>query len=227
MTELDKKSVRSWDLTYQQRNIESFWTEEAVPHVVDLSKRFPAGEYPLVLDVPCGDGRNLIPWAAKRRAVVGVDSSRTALTNGPRLAGHLGLENILFLEGGIFELPFYDSQFDVVFCWDLLGHLQDAVGAIHELARVTKLGGRIIGSVFAVDDSVRDLAMTRLGPKESLYNDTFFFRFFERSDVTKLTADANLDMSHIELAVWREGPHPGYREYPHEHRSWCFEGQKR
>jgi SAM-dependent methyltransferase len=96
-----------------------------------------------VLDAGCGTGRAL---PCLRRAVgpggtvIGVDLTpqmlEAAVRAGRREAGALLLADAA-------RLPLLDAVVDAVLAAGLVGHLPDPQGALRELARVTRPGGRL------------------------------------------------------------------------------------
>ena len=73
-------------------------------------------EHIKVLDLGCGNGRHLLHFAKdKRLQVIGIDNNcrAKAICNGYEAAGKIP-ENSFF-EGDIYELPFKDGSFDMVF----------------------------------------------------------------------------------------------------------------
>jgi len=91
-----------------------------------------------VLEAGCGTGQTLSRFS-NRHNTVGLDISRAALNlarsncNNPVL-------------GSIFEIPFKDNTFDLVYNSGVIEHFKDPdnVAAIAEMARVTKPTGRVI-----------------------------------------------------------------------------------
>lgn len=64
--------------------------------------------------------------------------------------------------------------------------------------------------------------MLQVGPDDYVYDNRFFFRFYRKSDLEILLSTFPATLESLELAVWIDPPHEGYREYPHEHQSWVF-----
>jgi hypothetical protein len=88
--------------------------------------------------------------------------------------------------------------------------------------RICKSGGLVVGSLFALEDPTRGYEMRDFGNGEYLYKDNCYFRFFSKNDVRELLAFSGATKHEIEPVTWKEGAHIGYREYEHEHKSWCF-----
>lgn len=83
-----------------------------------------------ILDVGCGNG--LVNRVLKHCNVTGIDSH-------PRYEGAI--------TANADDLPFQNSTFDAVTCFDVLEHVEDHEKAINEIARVLKPGGRAYFSV--------------------------------------------------------------------------------
>ena len=90
-----------------------------------------------VLDVGCGDGQISRLLAAAGAAVVGVDPT----WNQIRVAGERG-GGPSFVRCGAAELPFTDESFDAAVACLVFEHIDDVHGAIDEIARVVRPGGR-------------------------------------------------------------------------------------
>ncbi len=93
-----------------------------------------------VLDLGCLGGALLEPVAQDCR-VVGVDILPDAL----RQAHRRGLHPVLADASA--GLPFRDHSFDLVHAGEVLEHLFDPLALLRELHRVTRPGGRLIGTV--------------------------------------------------------------------------------
>jgi len=107
-----------------------------------------------VLEVGCGTGS--LTLAAKRRAgpsgrVFGIDIIPGMIEVSRQKAAQANQE-ITFYLAGIDEIPFAESQFDVVMCSFMIFHMSEAVRrkGLAEIYRVLKPGGRLL---------VLDLAM--------------------------------------------------------------------
>ena len=103
-----------------------------------------------VLDVGCGSGamtRTLARAEATAR-VTGVDIRPAYLDYARRRADLEGLERITFHTGDVFQLPFPDATFDVVWTKYLFQWLKSIRPALAEIARVLKPDGRIISADF-------------------------------------------------------------------------------
>ena len=96
-----------------------------------------------VLDVGCGAGQQLIPFAEKKNSFcVGIDIDEEVGEVGPKLFSELGLSGrSSFFPALGEELPFADASFDVVICRVALPYM-DNRKTIAEIARVLRSGGK-------------------------------------------------------------------------------------
>ena len=98
-----------------------------------------------LLDVGCGPG-SITRGLAERLApgqVVGIDLSRDALDGARREAAARGLTNLRFEEASVYEMPFADGSFDVVYAHQVLQHLRERPSAVREMLRVVRPGGLV------------------------------------------------------------------------------------
>lgn len=96
-----------------------------------------------VLDLGCGAGTITAGIAAlvAPARVQGVDVDAGVLAVAAANAERTGVANIDFRLGDVHALGFADDTFDVSHAHQVLQHLADPVGALRELARVTRPGG--------------------------------------------------------------------------------------
>ena len=96
-----------------------------------------------VLDMGCGPGTITVGLARRARTVVGVDISTEIVESARRLADEEGLGNASFEAGSVYDLPFDDQSFDVVYAHQVMQHLSDPVRALREARRVLRPGGLV------------------------------------------------------------------------------------
>ena len=82
-------------------------------------------------EVGCGDGfgtyymRQLVP------DIYGCDNSLLMLQQNP-------IDKNLLCQADAYALPYADSSFDLVYCWELLHHIHDPMPVVREMARVSR-----------------------------------------------------------------------------------------
>lgn len=99
-----------------------------------------------VLDVACGTGASAIPAAQQvgpEGRVLGVDLAENLLQLATAKAARLGLANIEFRAGDFLSLGLADDGFDAVVCVFGIFFVPDMPGAVRELWRMVRPGGRL------------------------------------------------------------------------------------
>jgi ubiquinone/menaquinone biosynthesis C-methylase UbiE len=111
-------------------------------HLPPLFDRI-AADYPggRLLEVGCSMGNDTIQFARRGLDVAGIDLTEAAiaLINDRFQLSELAGD---FRVGDAEALPFEDNTFDVCYSFGVLHHTPDTAGAIEELRRVLKPGGR-------------------------------------------------------------------------------------
>lgn len=98
-----------------------------------------------VLEVGCGQGATLNYLPAFGASVFGLDMSRASILRARSGAIELGhLERIRLLQSDAERLPFSASTFDAALSIGVLHHTVDTIGAIREIHRLLKPGGKAI-----------------------------------------------------------------------------------
>src|SRR5665811_1925168 len=100
-----------------------------------------------VLEVGCGGGILTEEIARMGFITTGIDPSEQSLNIAIKHASDNNLK-IKYEKGTGEKLPFQNSSFDVVFCCDVLEHVQDLPKVISEISRVLKVGGIFIYDTF-------------------------------------------------------------------------------
>ena len=102
----------------------------------------PAGAK--VLDCAAGTGELSLAAAKNAESVVCTDLSEKMLKNARRKAGFFGADNISFETRNIFDLKDPDNTYDIVIAGNVLHLLKNPQGAVMELYRVLKPGGKLL-----------------------------------------------------------------------------------
>jgi SAM-dependent methyltransferase len=204
---------RTWDGTHAGSEA-TIWAQ--LPFVARGAQVLAAATTGPVLEIPCGGGANTATLAARLPVLVAADRSAEALKLAHRVTD---AANCVFLQADVYRMPLSSDSMAGVFCADLIGHLEQPERALLELIRICQAGARIIVNFFDEDDPSRhDPWMKAVGPRSYVYRDVLF-----RYDSVELVAELldGLPVRPLEIKQigWREDPHPGYRDYEHEHRS--------
>jgi ubiquinone/menaquinone biosynthesis C-methylase UbiE len=107
-----------------------------------------------ILDMGCGGGRHAFAAMKRGATVVALDYDEGELKEVRAVIGAMIADREIADEleygtvnGDALRLPFADGSFDRIVCSEVLEHIWDADGAITELVRVLKPGGRIAVTV--------------------------------------------------------------------------------
>ena len=103
-----------------------------------------------VLDVGCGEGRNIRTILERTQHVVGVDNDEKAVADAQGY--FLNIPTVKVFNANAAKLPFADQSFDVVTFLMILPNLDKSKDAVmDEIARVLKNSGKVILSTFSDD----------------------------------------------------------------------------
>ena len=96
-----------------------------------------------ILDIGCGPGTITSGFAkmAPHAAVTGIDIHDSQIQLAKKYAQAESYQNLAFQQGSIFELPFPDNSFDLVFVQTVFVHIPDHPKALAEIKRVLKPNG--------------------------------------------------------------------------------------
>jgi SAM-dependent methyltransferase len=101
-----------------------------------------------VLDVGCGPGTDTLPLAllvGEGGRVAGIDHDAEMVAEADRRAEAAGVgARVEHRQGDALALPWGDAAFDAARSERLFLHLADPAGALAEMARVTRPGGRVV-----------------------------------------------------------------------------------
>jgi len=229
----DQAAIGKWDGAYDETALggqANLWGDPPVPYAKTAADLFAAAAATVIMDLPCGDGRNLPPLAAGAPILLAGDTSRKAMTIARSVAEKAGVQRqVVFSEIDAYATGLLDDSVDGIFCWDLLGHLTEPAGALAEFHRILRPGGCLIANMWTMNDcQVADdrARMTEIGPKAYLDHADFYCKFYDEQDLDELLGSVGQHAESVETASWWEPPHPGYRDYVHQHESLIFRVRK-
>jgi ubiquinone/menaquinone biosynthesis C-methylase UbiE len=122
----------NWHTRYTQQ---AKWTRDLRAYLFNQAKLVEASR---VLEVGCGTGA-ILSELPKHISQHGLDIDPAALAECQIHAPTAAL-----IRGNALTLPYSNETFDIVYCHFLLLWVKDPLQALHEMKRVTQIGGHII-----------------------------------------------------------------------------------
>lgn len=160
-----------------------------------------------VIDVGCGTGvvaRKAAARIGSAADVTGTDVSAEMVKAAAQFASEAGFPEIRWLECDASSMPLPDAEFDVALCQQGLQFMPDKSGAMAEMARVLKPGGRLALSVWKTRSPIGAAFTTVLdrafgagttAPWEMVYS------LGDRGRLHDLAAEAGLRDAHVAFDV--------------------------
>lgn len=222
--QLATASAIAWDRLYSSTG-DSVWGKAPVAFLAEF---LPAIREALlhhrrwILDAGSGEGRNLGPLHELGAQLCAVDSSLHALS---KMAPAL-LRETAVVQADLAAMPFLTGSFQAAFLIDVIETMPDPQLVLAELHRILAPAGVLVTNIPSYDDSVAGVDMTPADNGGFLYKKRFYYRFFSREGACDLLKGLGFRILRINQYRWVEPPHPGFREYPHEHVSWVLLTQK-
>jgi SAM-dependent methyltransferase len=129
-------------------------------------RHVPVPEAAYILDAGCGSGAMTRCFGSRYAdaSVIGVDIRDDYVSYAQGRANEDGLKNVEFRQGSVFNLPFANASFDVVWSKYVMQWIDEPERAVAEFRRVTKPGGVVVCcnfDGFAVTHYPEDEALQR------------------------------------------------------------------
>lgn len=129
MTEQNMLQKQYWEEEKRRRSPTHPVVEAFVEPKLDyIMNNITLADNSIILDIGCGNGF-FTYYFSKMHKTIGLDFSRYMLSIN---------SNESLVQGSTLLLPFKDRQFDLVFCSNLLHHLEKPEMAVSEMERVSK-----------------------------------------------------------------------------------------
>ena len=98
-----------------------------------------------ILEIGCGDGGNLLPFAELGCSTTGVDISAGRIKDAILFFEERQIKGN-FIASDIFKLKSLEHNFDLIICHDVIEHIEDKAMFLSNLPKYTKPGGLIFMS---------------------------------------------------------------------------------
>lgn len=143
----------------------------------------------VALDIATGAGNMALALAPRVAHMTALDITPAMLEETARRARELGLESFEVVQAPAEGLPFDDGAFDIVTVRTASHHYADITTAVHEMARVTKPGGKVlVVDTYGPEDAGLDEELHRI---EKL-RDPSHVRNYKASEWRRLLEEAGL-----------------------------------
>lgn len=106
-----------------------------------LEQMYHQEAFTSMLDIGCGTGHILNHYIAKGVTGIGIDNSPIIMDY------HAHQQGFPASQADVNALPFKNNSFDLITCFGLIEHLDNPIGALSEMRRITKVGGRAMITV--------------------------------------------------------------------------------
>lgn len=153
----------------------------------------------LVLDAGCGNGKNMLYMQARDIKVIGIDFCDKLL--------NICKEKVLNVKyADVRNIPFENNTFDYVISIAVIHHLSiesDRRKAIDEMLRVCKPNGKILVSVWALEQDKNSRFKFTLGDNIVKWDDTTrFYHIHSKDTITDLLQSYNVESIFLDKGNW-------------------------
>lgn len=97
-----------------------------------------------ILDIGCGNARDILPMLRAGARIVGIDLSEGMIQQARQELAAAGCPDVELEVGDTIHLRFQAHSFDKVLCSEVIEHIPEASTALREIHKVLKPGGRLI-----------------------------------------------------------------------------------
>lgn len=219
----NESNKAAWDTLYAATG-ESIWGQTPLPFLQEIDGiiREKISSSSTILDAATGEGRNLPYLLTLSDKVSACDASSHALGKlSPEFKKQIDVHQC-----DLAETPFDSQQFDLILMADVIETLPNIKETLLEMHRILAPGGYLIGNIPGKSDGIAEESMTPIGDESFLYQNNYFYRFYEHDDATDLVKACQFSIAHSKEYSWEEAAHPKFREHAHEHCSLVIIAQK-
>ena len=194
MSDIETQVRNFYNNNYKRFDVSRCSVWNAVKDFIDL---IPQNSF--VLDAGCGNGKNMIYIQNRKINVVGIDFST-------KLLDICKSKSLNVKEADIRHLPYDDNTFDYVISIAVIHHLstqKNRIKAIDELLRVCKPYGKILISVWALEQEKNSRFSFTLGDNYVKWEDTTrYYHIHNRNTITNLLKNYIVETLFLDKGNW-------------------------
>lgn len=204
----------AWEHTYSSEEVGNLWQEDPIPILPDILDWVRINKCEKIIDLGCGDGRNLRSIVEAGFFPLGIDVSPSALSRARQLVS----SQCYLLQSNAESLNLCDSSIDAVLCLDVFGQVPEPQAVLGEIIRVLAPSGILALNAFTHEDSEYGCG-TEIAPNTFEYNGTLF-RFYDELTLRTELHNAGLRIETLYRKTWQDPPHGHFRPYEHTHDNY-------
>lgn len=224
---LPQNDIRThWDRLYikQFRRGGYIWSEEPSEFIVNRIEEYKKLGVKRVLDIGCGDGRNMLPFWAKGIACAGIDGSQEAINLASKNLSGLGFKNVSFYLENFDDIEIVE-KFDLLISAKVFKHYWSLEKILPRLLGLLNPGGYILFEFASLEDSSHDKCQ-KDGEKQEgyryLHKSGTRYRFHSKKELEEIFKDLK-DLKIEKMEYW-DDPHTELSTEKHKHVSWIVTG---
>lgn len=168
-----------------------------------------------ILDLGCGEGRNLRFLLDGGFGAVGMDLSKGALR---KCSGLLNIPVSALKMGDIYSIPEESGSFDCVVLFDLFHHLEKPTQALTEIRRILRPSSYLVANTLSMTDFSFGLG-EQVGANSFVENG-LYSRYYSQKSLSELLKRHQFTPIEIREYQREDPPHDGLlesRKEPHTH----------
>ena len=214
MTDVVRNALQGgWEAAYQQQQDgTALWQEDPIPVIPAAVEALQERNARTVVDLGCGDGRNLAALVEAGLACLGVDIAPTGLAHARRGIVRRGF----LMHGDATKLPLIDSSVDAVTCFDVFGQIRDPRALMAEAGRILGDGGLFVVNAFTLKTA--STVKAKRSPRTRSPTSDTLFRFYREPELRALFDGWRIIA--LDRTSWVDPPHGEFRPHEHTHDNW-------
>lgn len=220
-----------WDAFWGRRDFAEPIQLSTVELLASLPPEISASRSSQVVDLGCGNGRNLPALAVLNgvQEVIAIDQSQAALDRARSVTNQISpAVPLRFVQADCRDLPLDDESVDLVLASDILNHLPAPLVAIQEVKRVLRAGGIFMANPLSLNDP----AYSRCQSRDAAIDDrtflvssdsslSYLMHFAGREEVQSWLETSFDFIQPLTEDTRRDRPHaPPFSQVEHTHKYW-------